>query len=148
MPCRRAPRGGTAGSAAVMITLRYLAILMLALVLPAPAHARESLEQLVATAAPGATLSVPAGVHVVHLKLDKPVTLTGEPGAILDGGGYGDIVRISVANRSIDLDVPATELAGRNGVGYVTEATGYLKAFRETAHPLSTGGVLLPLDRD
>jgi nitrous oxidase accessory protein len=84
-----------------MITLRCLAILMLALVLPAPAHARESLEQLVATAAPGATLSVPAGVHVVHLKLDKPVTLTGEPGAILDGGGYGDIVRISAANVTV-----------------------------------------------
>jgi dihydroxy-acid dehydratase len=58
----------------------------------------------------------------------------------------GDIVRISVANRSIDIDLSATELAARNGVGYVTEASGYLSTFRETVHPLSTGGVLLPLD--
>jgi dihydroxy-acid dehydratase len=59
----------------------------------------------------------------------------------------GDIVHISVANRSIDIDLPASELATRNGVGYVTEATGYLSNFRETVHPLSTGGVLLPLDK-
>ncbi|WEK48198.1 MAG: dihydroxy-acid dehydratase [Candidatus Andeanibacterium colombiense] len=73
----------------------------------------------------------------------SPEAATGGPiGKIRNG----DIVRISVANRSIDLDVPATELAGRNGVGYVTEATGYLSTFRETVHPLSTGGVLLPLD--
>jgi dihydroxy-acid dehydratase len=70
-----------------------------------------------------------------------PEAATGGPiGKVRDG----DIVRISVANRSIDLDVPATELAGRNGVGYVTEATGYLRNFRESVQPMSTGGVLLP----
>lgn len=83
-----------------MTTLRYLAIALL-LLLALPAYARESLEQLVAAAPPGATLSVPAGVHAVHLKLDKPLTLIGEPGAILDGGGRGDIVRISAANVTV-----------------------------------------------
>jgi dihydroxy-acid dehydratase len=56
----------------------------------------------------------------------------------------GDIVRISVQNRSIDLDVSAAELATREGPGYRTPATGYLANFREVVRPLDTGGVLLP----
>ncbi|BBC71145.1 dehydratase [Altererythrobacter sp. B11] len=56
----------------------------------------------------------------------------------------GDIVRISVANRSIDLDVAADELAARQGPGLRMPATGYLSNFRAAARPLSTGGVLLP----
>jgi len=56
----------------------------------------------------------------------------------------GDTIRISVANRSIDIDVPAEELAARDGPGYVTEATGYLASFRQDVQPMSTGGVLLP----
>ncbi len=57
----------------------------------------------------------------------------------------GDLVRISVAGRSIDIDVSAAELAAREGPGYCTPATGYLANFREVVRPLETGGVLLPL---
>jgi len=53
-------------------------------------------------------------------------------------------VRISVQNRSIDLDVPAEELAKRTGPGLRMEATGYLRNFRESVRPMRTGGVLLP----
>ena len=56
----------------------------------------------------------------------------------------GDIVRISVANRSIDVDVPAEELAAREGPGLRVPATGYLANFRAAVRPLDTGGVLLP----
>jgi dihydroxy-acid dehydratase len=56
----------------------------------------------------------------------------------------GDTIRISVANRSIDLDVPAEEVAARAGPGYVNAATGYLASFRQDVQPMSTGGVLLP----
>ncbi|MEL1249303.1 dihydroxy-acid dehydratase [Aurantiacibacter gilvus] len=56
----------------------------------------------------------------------------------------GDTVRISVANRSLDLDVPAEELAKRTSPGFRTEATGYLRNFRETVRPMPTGGVLIP----
>lgn len=56
----------------------------------------------------------------------------------------GDTIRISVANRSIDIDVPAEELARRQGPGYVVPATGYLANFRESVRGLETGGVLLP----
>jgi dihydroxy-acid dehydratase len=71
----------------------------------------------------------------------SPEAATGGPiGKVRDG----DIVRISVAGRSIDLDVPADEIASREGPGYVNAATGYLANFRDTVRPLNTGGVLLP----
>jgi len=73
-----------------------------------------------------------------------PEAATGGPiGKVRDG----DVITISVANRSIDVQVSATELAARNGVGYVTEATGYLANFRQDVQPMSTGGVLLPPSR-
>jgi dihydroxy-acid dehydratase len=56
----------------------------------------------------------------------------------------GDTIRISVAGRSIDLDVPADEVAARDGPGYVNAATGYLASFRQDVQPMRTGGVLLP----
>ncbi|KZC17848.1 copper-binding protein [Rhodanobacter sp. FW510-R12] len=96
---------------------RLLAVLALALPLAAPAHAREPLEQAVAAAAPGATVRVPAGVHAVHLRLDKPITLVGEPGAILDGGGSGDVVRIGaarVAVRGLTLRRSGSDLTAMN----------------------------------
>ena len=71
----------------------------------------------------------------------SPEAATGGPiGKVRDG----DIVRISVAARSIDLDVPADEMAAREGPGYRTPATGYLSNFRDVVRPLKTGGVLLP----
>jgi dihydroxy-acid dehydratase len=56
----------------------------------------------------------------------------------------GDTIRISVENRSIDLDVPAEELAAREGVGLRIPASGYLDTFRHDVRDMSTGGVLLP----
>jgi nitrous oxidase accessory protein len=100
-----------------MHALRFLAFLMLAWPPAAPVHARESLEQIVAAAPPGTTISVPTGVHVVHLRLDKPVTLVGEPGAVLDGGGEGDVVRIGaaqVAVRGLTIRHSGTDLTAMN----------------------------------
>lgn len=56
----------------------------------------------------------------------------------------GDTVRISVQNRAIDLDVPLEELARRAGPGFRTDASGYLRNFRESVRPMPTGGVLIP----
>jgi dihydroxy-acid dehydratase len=71
----------------------------------------------------------------------SPEAATGGPiGKVRDG----DIMRISVEGRSIDLDLSTEEIAGRAGPGYVNAATGYLATFRETARPLATGGVLVP----
>jgi dihydroxy-acid dehydratase len=71
----------------------------------------------------------------------SPEAATGGPiGKVRDG----DSIRISVANRSIDLDVPAEELAAREGVGLRIPARGYLDTFRHDVRDMSTGGVLLP----
>ena len=70
-----------------------------------------------------------------------PEAATGGPiGKVRDG----DVVRISVANRSIDIDVPAADLERREGTGYKVEAFGYLRNFREDVRGMETGGVLLP----
>ncbi len=71
----------------------------------------------------------------------SPEAATGGPiGKVRDG----DIITISVASRSIDVAVPAADLARRNGPGYLAPASGYLANFRETVRGLETGGVLRP----
>jgi dihydroxy-acid dehydratase len=70
-----------------------------------------------------------------------PEAATGGPiGKVRDG----DVITISVQRRSIEIEVPADELASRDGPGYVIPASGYLSNFREAVQPMSTGGVLLP----
>ena len=103
-------------------TLRRLFVALLALLLAMPAWAGDGLEQAVAAAPPGATISVPAGVHAVHLKLDRPITIVGEPGAVLDGGGNGDIVRISASNvivRGLTLRHSGADLTAMNAGIYI-----------------------------
>lgn len=73
-----------------------------------------SISQRIANAAPGATIVVPSGVYHEHLKIDKPIALIAEPGAIIDGDASGDIVEITasdvtlrgfvIRNTGIDLD--------------------------------------------
>jgi len=71
----------------------------------------------------------------------SPEAATGGPiGKVQDG----DIVTISVANRSIDIELTAEELAAREAPGYRIEASGYLANFRESVRGMETGGVLLP----
>ncbi|MEO6387080.1 MAG: dihydroxy-acid dehydratase [Croceibacterium sp.] len=70
-----------------------------------------------------------------------PEAATGGPiGKLRDG----DVITISVANRSIDVALTVEELARREGPGYVNAATGYLATFRQDVQPMRTGGVLLP----
>ncbi|TAL89444.1 MAG: nitrous oxide reductase family maturation protein NosD [Rhodanobacter sp.] len=86
------------------------------------AHAQEGLQQAVAAAAAGAVLSVAPGVHHVHLVLDRPVTLKGQPGAILDGDGQGDVVRIrttGVTLRNLTIRNSGRDLTAMNAGVYV-----------------------------
>jgi nitrous oxidase accessory protein len=102
--------------------IRFLWVSLLALLLAATAHAADTLEETVAAALPGATVVVTAGVHRGHLRLDKSITLAGEPGAVLDGQGQGDVLRISATNvtvRGLTLRHSGTDLTAMNAGIYV-----------------------------
>ncbi|TAL88648.1 MAG: nitrous oxide reductase family maturation protein NosD [Candidimonas sp.] len=64
-------------------------------------QASDDLQRVIAAAAPGAVVAVAPGVHHVHLLLDKPLTLNGQPGAVLDGDGLGDVVRIRTSGVTV-----------------------------------------------
>jgi nitrous oxidase accessory protein len=78
------------------------------------AQSRGEIGRLIAAAAEGATIEIPAGVYREHIRIDRPLTLVGRKGAIIDGGGKGDIVEITapdvtlrgftIRNTGIDLD--------------------------------------------
>ncbi len=71
----------------------------------------------------------------------SPEAATGGPiGKIRDG----DVITISVQRRAIEVALTDGELESRSAPGYAEAATGYLRNFRESVRPLSTGGVLLP----
>ncbi len=77
-------------------------ILVAALLAPA-VHAGGvfDLGQAIAAAQPGDRIEVPAGVYPGPIVIDRPLTLSAAPGAILDGGGDGDVVRITAADVTI-----------------------------------------------
>ncbi|MDX9910994.1 MAG: nitrous oxide reductase family maturation protein NosD [Phycisphaerales bacterium] len=80
----------------------------------ADATATGPIGRSIAAASDHAVLRIPAGVHHERLRIDRPITLEAEPGAILDGGGSGDIIEIlapdvtirglTLRNTGIDLD--------------------------------------------
>lgn len=87
---------------------------------PAPALRQSSPERTgeigrrLEAAADGAVIEIEPGVYREHLRITRPVTLIGRPGAVIDGCGSGDIVEITAAdvtlkgfvirNTGIDLD--------------------------------------------
>jgi nitrous oxidase accessory protein len=54
-----------------------------------------------AAARDGDTVVVPAGVYHERVTLDRRVRLVGRPGATLDGGGAGTVLRITAAGASV-----------------------------------------------
>jgi len=61
--------------------------------LVAPGGPYTSISEALADAEPGDTILVRGGVHPA-LVVDKAVTIRGEAGAVIDGGGIGDVVTI------------------------------------------------------
>ncbi len=100
-----------------IVTLAVAAIFM-----PPTAHAEDDLQHAVDTAVAGTVLNVAPGVHHVHLVLDRSVTLNGQPGAILDGDGQGDVVRIrasGVTVRNLTIRNSGRDLTAMNAGIYV-----------------------------
>jgi dihydroxy-acid dehydratase len=72
-----------------------------------------------------------------------------------DGGPLGlvedgDLITIDVDARSLELHVPADELAARRervGEPQLRDSRGYLSIYRRTVQPMSTGAVLVDDDR-
>jgi nitrous oxidase accessory protein len=73
----------------------------------------------VAAARDGDSVVLPAGVYREHLVVERSVRLVGRPGAVLDGGGDGTVLRI---------EAPGVEVRGltirASGDGYTTEDAG------------------------
>ena len=75
--------------------------LLLAVAVVAPATAAEvrvapgGLDAALAGAGPGDVLRLAPGRHAGPLHLDRPVTLEGEPGAVVDGRGSGSVIVVA-----------------------------------------------------
>ncbi|MFW6059445.1 MAG: nitrous oxide reductase family maturation protein NosD, partial [Phycisphaeraceae bacterium] len=73
------------------LTATLIALALLATAAPARAF---DLQRAIDDAVPHDTIRVPAGTHVGTVRIDKPLTLIGADGAILDGNSVGDVVKI------------------------------------------------------
>ncbi len=103
------------------------------------------LQKAINDAPAGATVRVPAGAWPVQLVIDKAVTLVGEPGAVLDGGGRGPVVRIAAPRANVRLE----KLTLRNGNAEAGGAVAFQEAkklelvdctFERNAAPAYGGG--------
>jgi nitrous oxidase accessory protein len=107
--------------------LAAAAMLVAGSLLAAGADAREivvgegagTIAAAVAAARDGDTILVPAGVRREHVTLDRSVRLLGRPGAVLDGGGEGTIVRIIAAG----VEIRGLTLRD-SGASYTSEDAG------------------------
>jgi nitrous oxidase accessory protein len=59
-----------------------------------------------ATATPGDTVVLARGTHAGPLRIDRRLTLRGEPGAAVDGGSHGTVIEVAASGAAIeDLEV-------------------------------------------
>ncbi|MFO1166457.1 MAG: nitrous oxide reductase family maturation protein NosD [Paracoccus sp. (in: a-proteobacteria)] len=91
------------------------AALVLLLILAGPVGAVErrlaeggDLELAIAGATPGDVLRLGPGIHAGPVVIDKPLTLRGEAGAIIDGGGRGSVITVT----GTDVTIRGLEIRG------------------------------------
>ncbi|MEO9254772.1 MAG: nitrous oxide reductase family maturation protein NosD [Tepidiformaceae bacterium] len=60
-----------------------------------------TINELIAAAQPGDTITVPAGLYKEHLVIDKAITLEGAGWPVIDAGGVGDVIRVNAADVTI-----------------------------------------------
>ncbi len=79
----------------------------------------EALQPLIDAALPGQVLRLAAGRHAGGLHIDRPLSLIGEPGAVIVGTGRGSVLRVTAPDVRIEhleitgsgIDVPAMDAA-------------------------------------
>lgn len=116
-----------------MILCRPFALMLAALVAagfgPVPARADvtsvavgNDLEAAVVAAPPGAVLRLASGVHKGPLVIDKPLTLEGETGAVVEGPGKGSVIVLrapGIVVRGLVIRGSGTSLATEDSGVYV-----------------------------
>ena len=78
----------------------------------------------------------------------SPESAVGGPISLVQNG---DRISIDVDRHSLELEVPAAELAERRakrGEPVLPKARGYLSIYQHTVQPMSTGAVLVTRDPD
>lgn len=92
-----------------------------------PGEEFTTLREALAAAAPGDTVRLAAGVHPGPIRIRVPLVLTGDSGAVLDGGGKGSIVEIeadSVEVRGVELRNSGRSLDGDDAAVALLRCTG------------------------
>jgi nitrous oxidase accessory protein len=67
-----------------------------------PLDANASIQVMIDSALEGGTVTIPSGVHYEHLVVTKPIRLIGEPGAVIDGGNTGTILKITAPGVTVE----------------------------------------------
>jgi nitrous oxidase accessory protein len=68
-----------------------------------------TLSTALTSASPGDTLLLSRGVYAGPVQVTRPLTLRGEPGTILDGGGRGSVIEVTADGASLeDLEIRAS----------------------------------------
>jgi nitrous oxidase accessory protein len=94
----------------------------------AVAAGADNLRQAVAAAAPGDVLKLAAGVHDGPLKIAKPLTLEGVPGAVIDGQGQGRILDVTapgVTIRNLTLRNSGIDPTERDAAVYLEQTAAH-----------------------
>jgi nitrous oxidase accessory protein len=86
---RPAPASANCGAIAAVLSL-----MVASAILPDAAHGA-TLQERLAAAKPGATVTVDGGVHQGPIVVQGPLVVIGERGATIDGGGKGSVVTIT-----------------------------------------------------
>ncbi len=88
-------RKGTTNAATCLVVFAVSFIVLVGAVSADTGDEAFNLSRAIARTPEGGVLNVPAGVYPGPIVLDRPITLIAEPGAVLDGRGDGDVVRIT-----------------------------------------------------
>ncbi len=100
VPLRRRREGAVAVAASLGLILLGVPDCVSASDIVAPT-VDEGIGSALAAAHDGDTIVVPAGSYHEHVVVDRAVRLVGRPGAIIDGGGVGTVVRITASGAEL-----------------------------------------------